>query len=426
MKLFLLLAVVCLTHAQKEPQFSRSEDGGIDVVIPGFPGVQQVTLKVSGVKTEEHTVLPTQSSGVHCLDKNFVCDRIHNSFETMARLNNQQLQWPQLADAILKDGRQLRFLMTSALDTSIAASGGIQLLRTNDEFEMYTPEPANSHVKNGALYICPTLTVDKFGDNFLNSGHLDIKAQWGRCDSSSKCDLHGYNHIPPIMSAKLTSTGHIRHGKVEVVAKLPKGDWLWPAIWMLPTEHHYGGWPRSGEIDIMEDGPWVRTSTIPPYTTDRRGTTRKATDILSTSAYHYFSTLGPPTLHGTTFGDAFHTFWMDWTADHIRIGVDDHTVLAVNTPSNGYWQEGHFSGTNIWANGGKDAPFDRPFNLILNVAVGGNWFHSNNKNSPYPQPWHDDWENKMMEFWSARHLWEPTWHGEDVCMKVRSVKLVQY
>nr|KAG5712954.1 hypothetical protein BaRGS_021748 [Batillaria attramentaria] len=108
------------------------------------------------------------------------------------------------------------------------------------------------------------------------------------------------------------------------------------------------------------------------------------------------------------------------------IGVDDHTCLAFNTPPNGYWQEGHFSGTNVWASGGKDAPFDRPFHLILNVAVGGNWFHSNNKNSPYPQPWHDDWENKMMEFWSARHLWEPTWHGEDVAMKVRSVKLVQY
>ena len=42
------------------------------------------------------------------------------------------------------------------------------------------------------------------------------------------------------------------YGKVEVVAKLPEGDWLWPAIWMLPEDSVYGEWPRSGEIDIME------------------------------------------------------------------------------------------------------------------------------------------------------------------------------
>jgi beta-glucanase (GH16 family) len=44
----------------------------------------------------------------------------------------------------------------------------------------------------------------------------------------------------------------LRYGKIEVVAKLPKGDWLWPAIWMMPQESVYGDWPRSGEIDIME------------------------------------------------------------------------------------------------------------------------------------------------------------------------------
>jgi beta-glucanase (GH16 family) len=60
--------------------------------------------------------------------------------------------------------------------------------------------------------------------------------------------------INPVRSARLTTKGKqtIRYGKVEVVAKLPVGDWLWPAIWMMPEDSVYGTWPQSGEIDIME------------------------------------------------------------------------------------------------------------------------------------------------------------------------------
>lgn len=56
------------------------------------------------------------------------------------------------------------------------------------------------------------------------------------------------------MSGKLTTAKSfsITYGRVQVRAKLPKGNWLWPAIWMLPRYNEYGGWPASGEIDIME------------------------------------------------------------------------------------------------------------------------------------------------------------------------------
>ena len=58
--------------------------------------------------------------------------------------------------------------------------------------------------------------------------------------------------INPVMSARITTKNshHIQYGKVEIVAKLPRGDWLWPAIWMLPDNDTYGPWPLSGEIDV--------------------------------------------------------------------------------------------------------------------------------------------------------------------------------
>jgi len=63
----------------------------------------------------------------------------------------------------------------------------------------------------------------------------------------------GNHYINPVMSGKLTTVNSFSftYGRVEVRAKLPKGDWLWPAIWCLPRYNEYGEWPASGEIDIM-------------------------------------------------------------------------------------------------------------------------------------------------------------------------------
>ena len=60
--------------------------------------------------------------------------------------------------------------------------------------------------------------------------------------------------INPVMSARLTTrrSHHIQFGKVEVRAKLPRGDWLWPSIFMMPVKDTYGAWPLSGEIDIAQ------------------------------------------------------------------------------------------------------------------------------------------------------------------------------
>ena len=128
----------------------------------------------------------------------------------------------------------------------------------NWEFEIYNNRRQNSWVKDGVLYLQPTLTTDA-GIN-LTSGEYAI---WGGqpadlCTSNSwwGCARTGTatNIINPIMSARVRTAEsfNFTYGRVEVRAKLPKGDWIWPAIWMLPTDQVYGSWPASGEIDIME------------------------------------------------------------------------------------------------------------------------------------------------------------------------------
>ncbi|KAK7096009.1 hypothetical protein V1264_005357 [Littorina saxatilis] len=228
------------------------------------------------------------------------------------------------------------------------------------------------------------------------------------------------------MSSYLTSTTNIRYGRVEVLAQLPKGDWLWPAIWLMPRTAKYGAWPRSGEIDLMEAAgnrnlhEWNGSSI--------------AVDVARTNL-HY----GPDyphdlhndhniQCHGCTYGDGYHTYWLDWTADHIALGVDGHTVQEDRTPPQGYWHKGGWSGSNIWASGGLNAPFDQPFYLILNVAVGGDFFWDGVTNKPYAKPWSmkEPTRDQMIKFWNTKHLWYPTWHGEEVALKIKYVKMWQY
>jgi hypothetical protein len=144
---------------------------------------------------------------------------------------------------------------------------------SNGEFEMTTDKDENLYIRNNQLYIMPTLTSDEIGaDAVINGGSYTIdncNAGQGTfsisADSSqSNCSAtsDGTHVIPPVKSGRLSTKGHhsIAYGKVEVKAKLPRGDWLWPAIWMLPVDNKYGRWPLSGEIDVRLIFNWHFTT----------------------------------------------------------------------------------------------------------------------------------------------------------------------
>ena len=129
-------------------------------------------------------------------------------------------------------------------------------------FDWTTADPSNSYVDGEGLHIVPTLTNETTSitnDQLYSNYTLDLVKD-GTCTSTSKpacsvaSDPKKGTMIPPIRSARLVTKGtkSLKYGRVEVVAKLPRGDWLWPAIWMMPEDSAYGVWPRSGEIDIME------------------------------------------------------------------------------------------------------------------------------------------------------------------------------
>ena len=131
------------------------------------------------------------------------------------------------------------------------------------------------------------------------------------------------------------------YGRVEVKAKLPKGRGTWPAIWMLPTDNAYGGWPNSGEIDIMEHvGYDLNNVHFTLHAQAFYGANGKG-------AGKYLSSVT----------DSFHIYRLDWAPYGIRGYYDNELIFE-------YLNNG--TGSATW-------PYDKKFHLLLNIAIGGNW-----------------------------------------------------
>lgn len=129
-------------------------------------------------------------------------------------------------------------------------------------FDWTTTDPSNVYVDEKGLHIVPTLTNETTSittDQMWNGYSLNLTTD-GTCTATSvsSCSAASNstlgNMINPVRSARVNTRGKagVKYGRVEVKAKIPKGDWLWPAIWMMPLDSVYGNWPKSGEMDIME------------------------------------------------------------------------------------------------------------------------------------------------------------------------------
>ncbi len=151
-------------------------------------------------------------------------------------------------------------------------------------------------------------------------------------------------------SARLVSKtkGDWTYGRFEIRAKLPTGRGAWPAVWMLPTDWKYGGWPNSGEIDIMEQVGYEP---------------RMVHASVHTKAYHHL--INTQRTAKTTVENAtteFNVYAVEWTHEEIRGYVNDRHYFTFKNERL----------TNTAADY-RQWPFDRPFHLLLNIAVGGTW-----------------------------------------------------
>ncbi len=196
----------------------------------------------------------------------------------------------------------------------------------NGEQQYYTADPDNVWVENGSLHIVAKAndTATNTSDRLVNGAVVPFTSGI----TSARLTTQGWNVSP--------------YGYVEVRAKLPAEQGAWPAIWMLGAQNN---WPKSGEIDIVEwSGRYFNDSTAQAalhFEKDFGNTQTKASTSLSSSV------------------ERFHTYQLWWSPTEIRIGVDGDAESAYFR----YAKQADFD-VSRW-------PFDSPFYLLMNVAVGG-------------------------------------------------------
>ncbi|EGE05576.1 glycosyl hydrolase [Trichophyton equinum CBS 127.97] len=311
-------------------------------------------------------------------------------------------------------------------------------------FDWTTTDEKNVFVDGEGLHIVPTLTTESTSitpEQLVDGYTLNLTKAGGdgSCTGASNaaCSIRSNKTtgaiIPPVRSARLNTRGKksIRYGRVEVVAKMPRGEWLWPAIWMLPVNETYGPWPSSGEIDLVE----TRGNDV-DYPAGGR-------DIMSSSMHwgptpetdsFWRSTRGRA-LRRTDFSKGFHTFGIEWSKDYLFTYIDSplqQVLFWSFDKDQTMWQKGHYEGVAVnsslvkdpWSQtGNPNTPFDQPFFLILNVAVGSTngWFPDGKGGKPWT-----DVGQAASDFYSSLDKFYPTWPKDNSRgMTVRSVKMWQ-
>lgn len=234
----------------------------------------------------------------------------------------------------------------------------------NNERQCYTDKTENVSVKDGVLNITALKKTTR-GYAWPKSWRASSEGIW-----QEGLKLKGKKRFEkakrPFSSGRITTRykGDWKYGRFEAKIKLPTGQGAWPAFWMLPSDWVYGGWPLSGEIDIMEA---INLGMSCPECEDGREDRVHGT-LHFGKAPPKNSYKGKET-HLAAPVTGFHTYAIEWEPTQMRWYVDGKHFSTLS-------QDDWFTDAD---NAETDhSPFDQRFHIILNLAIGGKWPEESN------------------------------------------------
>lgn len=205
----------------------------------------------------------------------------------------------------------------------------------NQELEYYRNSTENAYLDGSGVLVIKAIKMPL---------PLTLSCWYGPCEYTS---------------ARVITKGKfdLKYGRFEARIKVPRGQGVWPAFWLLGSNIDTVGWPQSGEIDIMEN-------------IGREPTTVHGT--IHGPGYSGASGIGAAfsLTNNAVFADDFHVYAIEWAAGEIRWyvdGVNYQTIRTQNIPAGTTWA------------------FDHPFFIILNFAVGGGWPGNPDASTVFPQ-----------------------------------------
>ncbi|XP_041986269.1 uncharacterized protein LOC121738350 [Aricia agestis] len=274
----------------------------------------------------------------------------------------------------------------------------------------HPPNAPTISVAGGQLKIEPKLqqTLPSFNSTSITSGTLDLTD--GCTASYSKCirEASDIEILPPVASGRMTAKLAFTYGVVEIRAKLPQGDWLYPDLLLQSVYEKYGVLNYASGV--------VRVAGAVGNMELMRGIRRMGNTLL----------YGGPMLHNACrkflldhkygeepWGNDFHVYSIRWAPDSIELYVDG-TIWGRATPGTIGFAElfpkhCHLP-PNMSATGARIAPFDELFTITLGIAAGGNLeFDDNTSNGDEGKPWRNSERKASLYFWQDVLSWWPRW-----------------
>jgi hypothetical protein len=277
-----------------------------------------------------------------------------------------------LGDTIKQPDKQFSLTISNSINASIVSDKGFGTIR-NDDTYIYVP--SDGYITPVAYTGYSNLWNDEFSGTSIDNtiwGYDIGGSGWGNnelqyyTNSSNNSRVANGNLIiearvesvggRSYTSARMLSKGKkdCTFGRVDIRAKLPKGQGIWPALWMLGSNFDQVGWPACGEIDIME-------------ALGHQPNITHASTHCGTSAVHVDKSTAF-TLPTGDLSEKFHVYSLVWSQDNLQILIDDTSYFTNNAQQTG-----------------SSYAFNQPFFMILNLAVGGDWPGAPNASTVFPQ-----------------------------------------
>ncbi|CAK1585929.1 unnamed protein product [Parnassius mnemosyne] len=289
------------------------------------------------------------------------------------------------------------------------------------------PNAQTVSVENGYLRIEPKLQQEQpgFNNESLYSGTLNLFSGCTRTAEACRVRAWGASILPPVVSGRITSkTFAFTYGVVEVRAKLPLGDWLYPEILLESQLKKYGTLNYASGV--------IRIAGALGNRELRLGSNEYGNKVLYGGPImdlrcRDILTGRKEIINNQLWGDDFHTYSVRWAPDRITFTVDGEEWFRVDPSASGL--QGRFNNfceipRSLLSLGSSIAPFDDHFQITIGVAAGGITEFTDNviNGDGRPKPWSNRNRKASLNFWKDLPAWIPTWQQPALVIDYIKVK----
>ncbi|XP_022904413.2 beta-1,3-glucan-binding protein-like [Onthophagus taurus] len=276
------------------------------------------------------------------------------------------------------------------------------------EFVTYVNDQDNLYLKDGVCVFHPIFADDKYGNGYVRNALLDLNIN---CTAFNEYDCKrrpiGSNILPPVFSSRINSkpTFSFLYGKVEIKAKLPKGNWIYPQLYLTPKRFFYGSGYNSGEMRVA-------------YTLGNMNLNNELSGGLilgdDESGRNYAIRKYSK---NENWSENFHVFGLEWRPDRVSLSVDGIPYGNIYPPPSGFGDVYKSDSSEKWKQGDVLAPFDQEMIITLGVGVGGHGIPE-----VEGKPYKNQDAKEMLNFYLNKNTYLQSWQeGND--LKVDYVKV---